>query len=615
MLELKNVSKIYNDSKVALQNINLKLNDTGFILINGKSGSGKTTLLNLIGNIILPSKGEVTYNNKNISDIKKYTYKYISYIFQDYNLFSSLNVLENIQFLNKNANKELIKNFQIEDILNKKVNEISGGEARRVAVIRSIINNSKIVLCDEPTASLDLDNEKKVLELLKEKNKNSLVIVVSHHLDVIKPYADRIITLENGNVIEDKIISNEEKLISQDKLVKKRKSLIYLTFKRIKENKSIFILNTLILMFLFFLYILSLNFKNIDFNKMEIDLMKDNNFHKFYSEVNNEYFNKVYEVYDDANLMSFSVGSGEYNIYYKNDFNNVGYTEYDDNYDSNLLGNKPINKNELVINEYLFECFNKFGIESKDKIYIYPKNIEDVIGLEILINNEIYKITGVLKEDLNRYSSLKNLTNSQGMEKLVNIFEDDIIRSNFVYVNNSFFNDKDINLISYFFYSNDYKELLKIKNNYRNIESSVTSVMEENYNILNTLKLISKYSFYIIIVILIIYLLITNMNSISNYEKENKILYFMGFSKFKITNIYFLDIFTKVFWASILGIVFMFCFDELLNYIMTINNHITFNLLKVDFNLLLFVSLLNFFIVILSYISSLVIIHKNIKCE
>ena len=105
MLELKNVSKIYNDSKVALQNINLKLNDTGFILINGKSGSGKTTLLNLIGDIILPSKGEVTYNNKNISDIKKYTYKYISYIFQDYNLFSSLNVLENIQFLNKNANK------------------------------------------------------------------------------------------------------------------------------------------------------------------------------------------------------------------------------------------------------------------------------------------------------------------------------------------------------------------------------------------------------------------------------------------------------------------------------------------------------------------------------
>lgn len=615
MLELKNVSKIYNDSKVALQNINLKLNDTGFILINGKSGSGKTTLLNLIGNIILPSKGEVTYNNKNISDIKKYTYKYISYIFQDYNLFSSLNVLENIRFLNKKANKELIKNFQIEDILDKKVNEISGGEARRVAVIRSIINNSKIILCDEPTASLDLDNEKKILDLLKEKSKNSLVIVVSHHLDVIKPYADRIITLENGNIIDDKIISNEEKLISQNKLVKKRKSLIYLTFKRIKENKSMFILNTLILMFLFFLYILSLNFKNINFNKMEIDLMKDNNFYKLYSEVNNEYFNKVYEVYDDTDLMSFSVGSGEYNIYYKNDFNNVKYIEYNDNYDSNLLGNKPINKNELVINEYLFECFNKFGIESKDKIYIYPKNIEDVIGLEILINNEIYKITGLLKEDLNRYSSLKKLTNPQGMEKLVNIFEDDIIRSNFVYVNKSFFNDKDINLISYFFYSNDYKELLKIKNNYQNIESSVISVMEENFNILNTLKLISKYSFYIIIVILIINLLITNMNSISNYEKENKILYFMGFSKLKITNIYFLDVFIKVFCASILGIVFMFCFDGLLNYIMTINNHITFNLLKVDFNLLLFVSLLNLFIVILSYISSLVIIHKNIKCE
>ena len=381
MLELKNVSKIYNDSKVALQNINLKLADTGFILINGKSGSGKTTLLNLIGNIILPSKGEVTYDKKNISDIKKYTYKYISYIFQDYNLFSSLNVLENIRFLNKNANKELIKNFQIEDILDKKVNEISGGEARRVAVIRSIINYSKIILCDEPTASLDLDNEKKILDLLKEKSKNSLVIVVSHHLDVIKPYADRIITLENGNVIEDKIISNEEKLINQDKLVKKRKSLIYLTFKRIKENKSMFILNTLILMFLFFLYILSLSFKNIDFNKMEIDLMKDNNFHKLYSEVSNEHFNKVYEVYNDTNLMSFSVGSGEYNIYYKNDFNNVGYIEYDDNYNSNLLGNKPINKNELVINEYLFECFNKFGIESKDKIYIYTKNIEDVIGL------------------------------------------------------------------------------------------------------------------------------------------------------------------------------------------------------------------------------------------
>lgn len=228
MLVIKDVKMQFkkNDDFI-LKGINLNLPDKGLICIVGESGSGKSTLLNIIAGFIRPTSGKVLYNNRDITKLKKwelnsYHQHILGFIHQNYNNLNYLNVLENVCL--KNNNKDItpiLEKLKILKIKKKKVNKLSGGEQQRVAIARTIVSKSEFILADEPTGSLDSKTGIKIMEILKEESLNKLVIVITHNENHAKTYADRIITMQDGAIIDDTNLRKLEPANKNFKFAKK----------------------------------------------------------------------------------------------------------------------------------------------------------------------------------------------------------------------------------------------------------------------------------------------------------------------------------------------------------------------------------------------------------
>ena len=219
MIEIRNLTKIFKSKKhsrcIALDNISFKLPDKGFTFIVGKSGSGKTTLLSLIGGLDNITSGEIIINGNNLekfnaSEYASYRNSNIGFIFQDYHLIDDLTVKDNIKLAldlkgieNDNLILEALKNVDLAGYENRFPKELSGGQKQRVAIARAIVKNPSIILADEPTGNLDSFTTKSILELLKKLSKDKLVLIVSHDENDAKIYADRIIELADGKIIND----------------------------------------------------------------------------------------------------------------------------------------------------------------------------------------------------------------------------------------------------------------------------------------------------------------------------------------------------------------------------------------------------------------------------
>jgi len=189
---------------------------TGFYALVGPSGCGKTSLLNVIGGIIDKYEGQVVVNHKNLNTMKeqeklKYRQSQVSLCYQDAVLFDDLTVEENIGLkldfypnlsFNRRQHKinELLKELQIYHLKHKKAKYLSGGEKQRVAIIRALINEAKILLFDEPTAALDEENARLAFALLRKTSREHLVIVVTHNRSLVSEYANQIIDLSYGKV-------------------------------------------------------------------------------------------------------------------------------------------------------------------------------------------------------------------------------------------------------------------------------------------------------------------------------------------------------------------------------------------------------------------------------
>lgn len=218
MLKIENLSKVYNKKFTALENINLTFSDKGLVFIVGKSGSGKSTLLNMISGVDEITSGDIIVDGNSVNQLRKnnhsnYLGKYIGFIFQDYFLIDNLTVYENIE-LSLNINhiegdiSEVLASVGLAGYENKYPYELSGGEAQRVAIARTVIKKPHIILADEPTGNLDQQSTDMVLDILKKISKDCLIIMVSHDMDDVDLYADRVITLHEGKVLSDKIKDN-----------------------------------------------------------------------------------------------------------------------------------------------------------------------------------------------------------------------------------------------------------------------------------------------------------------------------------------------------------------------------------------------------------------------
>ena len=231
MLQLKNITKNYlsGDNEVqALKGIDIEFRENEFVSILGQSGCGKTTLLNIIGGLDRYTSGDLIINGKSTKEFKDkdwdtYRNHSVGFVFQSYNLIPHQTVLANVELaltisgVGKTERRkraiEALQKVGLGDQLNKKPNQMSGGQMQRVAIARALVNDPDILLADEPTGALDSKTSVQVMEILKEISKDRLIIMVTHNPELAKKYSSRIVKLLDGKIIDD---SNPYKSSEED---------------------------------------------------------------------------------------------------------------------------------------------------------------------------------------------------------------------------------------------------------------------------------------------------------------------------------------------------------------------------------------------------------------
>jgi putative ABC transport system ATP-binding protein len=223
VIETKNIKKCYGQEGkceiTVLNDINIHVERGSFVSIMGPSGSGKTTLLDILGCLLKPTEGDVYLDGKKINDLSDDELALIrrgkiGFVFQQYNLIQSFTALENVEMPMRIAGKSrweaedkakrLLNLVGLDDRMTHKPSELSGGQQQRVAIARSLINDPKIILGDEPTGNLDTKTGEIILNLLKKLNKEEgyTMVVVTHDPSVAQ-YSDKIINLLDGEVLNE----------------------------------------------------------------------------------------------------------------------------------------------------------------------------------------------------------------------------------------------------------------------------------------------------------------------------------------------------------------------------------------------------------------------------
>ena len=218
MIELKNVSKSFQNGVEALFNINLHIGKEEFVFLVGPSGAGKTTLMKLLYRDEIATSGSVIVDKISVTDLKPeqvpYLRRSIGVIFQDYKLLPRRTVYENVAFAlqvtgvpRSQIRRRAMQALELVSML-KRANsfpeELSGGEKQRVCIARSIVNNPPILLADEPTGNLDPQTSFEIMELLDKVNKrNTTVLTATHNKAIVDAMKRRVVQIEGGRVVRD----------------------------------------------------------------------------------------------------------------------------------------------------------------------------------------------------------------------------------------------------------------------------------------------------------------------------------------------------------------------------------------------------------------------------
>lgn len=247
MLELKNITKTYKTGELiqnALDDVSIAFRESEFVAILGHSGSGKTTMLNIVGGLDQYTSGDLIikgvstkkYKDKDWDAYRNYS---IGFVFQSYNLIPHQSVLENVELAltlsgvskkeRKKRAEDALRQVDLADHIYKKPNQLSGGQMQRVAIARALVNNPSILLADEPTGALDSETSRQIMEILKEISKDKLVIMVTHNPDLANEYANRIVRLADGKIIDDSKPYLSKTLPNEKPIRLKNKSMSFFT--------------------------------------------------------------------------------------------------------------------------------------------------------------------------------------------------------------------------------------------------------------------------------------------------------------------------------------------------------------------------------------------------
>ncbi|MBD5142425.1 MAG: ABC transporter ATP-binding protein, partial [Ruminococcus sp.] len=262
MLQIQHIRKQYTTGdliQTALDDVSLNFRDNEFVAILGPSGSGKTTMLNIIGGLDRYDSGDLIINGISTKQYKdkdwdSYRNHTIGFVFQSYNLIPHQTVLSNVELAltisgvskseRRKRAKSALEKVGLGNQLHKKPNQMSGGQMQRVAIARALVNNPAILLADEPTGALDSETSIQVMDMLKEVAKDRLVIMVTHNPELAEEYANRIVRVKDGKILEDsnpfdsKNLSQEASYKNMGKSSMSMLTALELSFNNLKTKKG-----------------------------------------------------------------------------------------------------------------------------------------------------------------------------------------------------------------------------------------------------------------------------------------------------------------------------------------------------------------------------------------
>ena len=511
MIKLNNIKKSYyvnNEEINVLKNINLDLGNSGCVFIIGESGCGKTTLLNIIGLLDNYNEGNYYYNNKDVKkfnnhDINDIINNDISFIFQDCGLIEELSVIDNLKIcINRNELDTILKKFNLYDIKEKKINTLSGGQKQRVAIARALAKKPKIILADEPTGNLDSQNSTNIMNYLKEISENTLVIIACHNLDLVSLYSDEVFILKDGeiqkHIIKSKCQNNN---IIINKKNHHKFSSLKLSLNLCVNKKMKLLIQSIIISIIMVMLTILYSISNHNYNYYLKKILENNNYNIIEYKKQND-SKEIFVDIDDVNELSNNV----YPIYKLNEHNKIEnflcindsnnlsdvkiLVSNNNNINVNIIGKYPKENNEIAISNYIANKIIKKGIYNSENILVYPKEYNQIIGMELKYENNLIKITGIIdykKNNLYKNTIYNIIFANDKFIKNLKLKELSYLNKNNYYSINNIRIENDIKLFdeSITYFENDEKSISKLQYN----QIIIPSTFFENNNLNNKFTL------------------------------------------------------------------------------------------------------------------------------